>query len=344
MNNKPKVSIVVPIYNKEKILHKCLDSLVNQTMRDLEIILINDGSTDSSEIVCLDYVKKYPNLVQYHAFENGGVSKARNRGIDLASGEYIGFVDSDDWVDLNFCKYMYNALNHKMTLFDIVACDIKVVGDFDKIIIGSANTLETYVISDPIWRNAICNKFYKRKLLIENNIKFIDNCHIMEDLAFAFCAYSITTKITNINELLYFYNKNENSVTQQKQIRKSMVGELYSVVIFVCNFLKEQNIFEKIFLSYKKIFIDEILINHIPYAIRNRILLYPQECEDLKFKYTRMIDDASLKNTLEKSVCKYKFYIHTNMFKLFPTVIIFLKGSKIYNKLIEIRNKLLVLK
>ena len=116
----PKVSVIVPVYNVEEYLERCLDSLVNQTLKDIEIIIVNDGSTDGSKEIIQKYLNKYKNIV-YLEKENGGLSSARNYGIPYAKGEYIGFVDSDDYVELTMYEKMYNkAIEEKS---DMVECD-----------------------------------------------------------------------------------------------------------------------------------------------------------------------------------------------------------------------------
>lgn len=104
----PKVSIIVPVYNVEKYLRKCIDSLVNQTLNDIEIICINDGSTDKSLKILKEYKNKDSRIILLNQ-ENSGQSVARNRGIEIAKGEYLGFVDPDDWIDLDYYEKLYNA-------------------------------------------------------------------------------------------------------------------------------------------------------------------------------------------------------------------------------------------
>lgn len=105
---KIKVSVIVPVYNVEKFIDKCLNSLVNQTLKEIEIIVVNDGSPDNSQKIIDKYVKKYPEKVQSFIKENGGQGSARNIGIVKAKGEYISFVDSDDWLDLDALEKMYS--------------------------------------------------------------------------------------------------------------------------------------------------------------------------------------------------------------------------------------------
>ena len=104
----PKVSVVVPIYNVEKYIKKCMDSLVNQTLQEIQIIFVNDGSTDESGNIAKEYASKYPNKIIYLEKENGGLSDARNFGMRYAEGEYIAFLDSDDYVENTMYEEMYN--------------------------------------------------------------------------------------------------------------------------------------------------------------------------------------------------------------------------------------------
>ena len=102
-----KVSVIVPVYNVEHCLPQCLDSLVNQTLQEIEILVINDGSPDNSHSIIDDYVSRYPDKIRSFLKENGGLSDARNYGIAKARGEYLAFVDSDDYVDMDMCEKMY---------------------------------------------------------------------------------------------------------------------------------------------------------------------------------------------------------------------------------------------
>ena len=110
-----KISIIIPVYNAEKTLYKCLESLILQKYKNIEIILINDKSTDKSEEICIEFARKY-NFIKYISNQNNlGVSATRNRGLQEATGEYIMFVDSDDWVDYNYCDCLLNELKSHNT-------------------------------------------------------------------------------------------------------------------------------------------------------------------------------------------------------------------------------------
>jgi group 2 glycosyl transferase len=127
-----KVSIIVPVYNVEKYLAKCLDSLVNQTLEDLEIIVVDDGSRDNSKQIIDEFQTKYPDKIKSFVKKNGGLSDARNFGLDRASGEYIGFVDSDDYVTAEMFEEMY-SLAQKYDA-EMVICNLQKVDENGKII------------------------------------------------------------------------------------------------------------------------------------------------------------------------------------------------------------------
>ena len=120
-----KVSIIIPVYNVESYLRRCLDSVVNQTLKDIEIILVNDGSTDGSLAICEEYAKN-DDRIKIITRKNGGLSAARNTGLDNATSEYIGFIDSDDWVDTNFFENLYNTAIEKNC--DVAFGDIVIKG------------------------------------------------------------------------------------------------------------------------------------------------------------------------------------------------------------------------
>ncbi len=125
-----KISVIVPIYKVENYLHRCVDSIINQTYTNLEIILVDDGSPDNCPMICDKYVKKDSRIRVIHK-KNGGLSDARNAGINIATGEYIGFVDSDDYISLHFYQRLMNVM--KVSDSDIVECEIKKFKDNDKI-------------------------------------------------------------------------------------------------------------------------------------------------------------------------------------------------------------------
>ena len=196
-----KISVIVPIYNVEAYLERMLESLINQTYKNLEIILIDDGSTDSSAKICDKYKKKDKRIVVMHK-KNEGVSVARNKGLELARGDYIGFVDSDDVISLDMYERLYN--NIISTNADISVCSYSTFSkdvDFeykDNIKIFNKEEALKDIISDGIITNFLWNKLFKSNLF--NNIKFPENC-IYEDL------YVMPKLIEKIDRLCFDYSK-----------------------------------------------------------------------------------------------------------------------------------------
>ena len=119
-----KISIIVPVYNVEKYLKKCIDSIVNQTYKNLEIILVDDGATDRSGEIC-DELAKLDNRIKVYHKKNGGLSDARNYGVERATGSYVGFVDSDDYIDAEMYEKLYEAITKEAA--DVAECNLKIV-------------------------------------------------------------------------------------------------------------------------------------------------------------------------------------------------------------------------
>jgi glycosyltransferase involved in cell wall biosynthesis len=171
MNNNIKISIIIPVYNTEKYLSRCLNSIIGQTHTNLEIILINDGSTDNSLAIIKEYAAKDARI-KIIDIDNGGLGRARNKGLDTCTGDYIMFCDSDDWYDLDICEHFFNVL--KSGDYDFGMCGIrKVTGKGkelkkyfeynDKLEVTQKELLKRYFIDDKLLSSA-CNKIFTKKL------------------------------------------------------------------------------------------------------------------------------------------------------------------------------------
>ena len=214
-----KVSVIVPVYNVESYLEKCLDSLVNQTLKDIEIIVVNDGSPDNSQEIIDNYAKKYKQIKAY-VKENGGLSDARNYGIKKATGEYIIFIDSDDYVKENMLEIMYQkALNDNL---DIVVCNsINVYENGNMIEIKSNRNysnspIKNYLVSPPM----ACIRLYNRTLF--DKIQFKKGIYY-EDLELTPKLVKYTQKISFIDEGLYYYYQRTGSIMKQKEFNEKLL-------------------------------------------------------------------------------------------------------------------------
>lgn len=175
-----KVSVIVPVYNVEKYLPKCLDTLVNQTLQDIEIIVVNDGATDNSAAVIDSFVYKYPQIISLTK-PNGGLSDARNYGIPYATGEYIGFVDSDDYVDIDMYEKLYAKAKEEDS--DVVECDLHHVFPDGTIDTEVGERIQDKKKMLMMGRSVVWNKIYRREWLMKTNILFPKGC-IYEDVEF----------------------------------------------------------------------------------------------------------------------------------------------------------------
>lgn len=205
-----EISIIIPIYNTGNFLKKCLDSVLNQTFKNIEVILINDGSTDNSGDICDNYAKKDSRVKVIHK-QNEGVSVARNTGIQTATGEYIGFIDSDDWIAPDMYEKMYN--NAIETKSYIVMCDAVTKYDNkpdeeDTITqLNNSCILEKKEIYPSLLMEiagSACRCIYKREILINNNIIFPVGIKFSEDRIFNILAMGYSQKISYIKEPYYF--------------------------------------------------------------------------------------------------------------------------------------------
>lgn len=214
-----KVSVIIPVFNSSLYLEKCLSTIVNQTLKDIEIILIDDGSTDNSLNIIKDYAEKYNNI-KYKSKKNEGQAIARNLGIKMASGEFIAFVDSDDYIELDMLEELYNMAKSKSS--DIVVCDY--VEEYSN---KNVEKKSLYIEADNIIKSYIVcaagpwSKIIKSDILKKNNIKFLEG-NIYEDLAIIPTLALYTSKISYCPKILYHYLIRPNSTMNQTKYNKKL--------------------------------------------------------------------------------------------------------------------------
>ncbi len=213
------VSIIVPVYNTEKYLRRCLNSLVNQTLKSIEIICIDDGSVDNS-INILEEFAQSDSRIKILNGEHFGVSAARNKGMDYASGEYLGFVDSDDWVDLDFFEKLYNAAARNDA--DIAVAGIMRLSKFrqkyflqyDREVV-SQNSNEKFLICDVPAQNYVWNKIYKLSEIRYNNIRFSEGVYY-EDIILTPQLIYCLEKLVAVPDTYYYYWRTSDSIVSNK--------------------------------------------------------------------------------------------------------------------------------
>jgi len=230
-----KISIIIPIYNVEDYLKKCLDSIVNQTYKNLEILCINDGSTDKSGKICDDYAKKDNRVRAIHQ-TNAGVTAARNAGMAASTGEYLTFIDSDDWIEPDMYQSLTDAITK--TGADVAVCDYNLIYD-DRIDYNYSNMKEETIdltdgITDYFYKYCACYKpnnylwtrLYKTELIKSYGVKF-GNYKIADDTLFNFMLLPYIKKVTNISGAYYNYLQRTNS-NVYTSARKSNLAKSYA--------------------------------------------------------------------------------------------------------------------
>lgn len=236
---KDLISIIVPVYNVEEYLEKCIDSILNQTYKNLEIILIDDGSSDNSANICDQYEKKDSRVKVIHK-KNSGMSDARNTGMKIANGEYIGFVDSDDYIKQDMIENLYNLL--KKNKADISICAYELLDKNKKPSaklngkIYSFNNIDAIqeLLKSKLITSHCWNKLYKKQLW--ETIQFPIG-RKFEDMAVMHLVFEKAKKIVYKNEIGYYYIKRSNSI--MKSISDTLVNDLREMSILREDYIKK---------------------------------------------------------------------------------------------------------
>ena len=212
------ISIIVPVYNVEKYLKKCVESIINQTYKNIEIILVDDGSSDKSGDICDEY-KKLDNRIRVYHKENGGLSDARNYGIDKAKGKYIGFIDSDDYIKNDMYEVLYKAIkkyNADLSMCRVIDC-YNNIPEFDNsnsccVSLDVVTAIKKVMEATEVSVHAV-SKLYKKALF--NNLRF-ENGRTTEDGIIMIELFSNCKVIAYDNSIEYYYIHRENSITTTK--------------------------------------------------------------------------------------------------------------------------------
>lgn len=213
-NKNPKISVIVPVYNVEKYLRRCIDSILAQTFTDFELLLIDDGSKDQSGEICDDYAESDKRFVVIHQ-ENHGVSKTRQKALDMVSTDYVAFIDPDDYIEKDYLEKLYNAADK--TNADLVWCDYvenRLNSDTvhpcdlsDKSRVGLLRGILDSKFSAVLW-----NKLFRASIIKDNNICFEASLKTAEDILFVSKFIGHSSRFSYVNNALYNYNmSNENS-------------------------------------------------------------------------------------------------------------------------------------
>ncbi|WP_295112453.1 glycosyltransferase [uncultured Methanobrevibacter sp.] len=267
---KPKISVIIPVYNDEEYIGRCLNSLINQSLKEIEIICINDGSNDNSLEILEEYKNK-DDRIQIISQKNQGAGISRNNGIKLAEGEYISFVDADDWMELDSLEKLYknaNANDSEMVLFNSIEHGINELTreriylpadesvDYDNFVFDY--NYEKKLVMNKMF--VIWSKIYKTSFLKENNLEFYSH-KIFNDVQFHIESMLLAKRISYLPEILYHYNRaNENSL-QTKATSSNNKIIIFDVFRGVKDFLINHNYYDEFKQNFAQFMIVESRAN-----------------------------------------------------------------------------------
>ena len=297
-----KVSVIVPVYGVEKYIEKCLISLVNQSLEDIEIIVVNDGSKDNSQAIIDKYRNEVPGKIHSFIKDNGGQGSARNLGIQMAKGEYISFVDSDDYIQPDMLAKMYEKA--KESNADVVICDYYNVDENYNLVkiekekkYSNDNKINGLLASKAVW-----NKLY-RKDLISNRVFRTNKWY--EDLDFTIKTIYDAKKIEYIDEPLYNYVLRSGSTMNNSNVGRNMeLLEAFNEILNYGNTDQYHDIVE--FLA-----IDHIYISAIVRIISsNAVMKYKKECINKLLVYMNSVFPNYKKNCYVSTLSRNRKIIY----------------------------------
>ncbi|MBQ8886915.1 MAG: glycosyltransferase [Candidatus Gastranaerophilales bacterium] len=328
-----EISVIIPVYNVENYLEQCLDSVINQTFKDIEIICVNDGSTDNSRKILEEYKNKDSRIIIVDK-ENGGLSSARNSGMNVATSNFLSFIDSDDWVELTMLEKLYKNITSLNT--DISIC---AVHQFDETTQKMDDSVPYFTLE--LFNNSFDNKIFSyedtKSILMDVPVmawnklyrkSFIDKCNskfpeglIWEDGPFFFSIYFKTKRVSIVRDFLYYYRINRKGSIIQKGGRQFI--DILDVVELMYNSIKDLSCFDEIKYEfyYRKIddivyrydLIDTIYKDDFSKKLKTKKFLFDKKTFDpivlennFPFAYRRLLDIADRFHKLKAHFNKYK--------------------------------------
>lgn len=312
----PKVSVIVPFYNVEKYIEKCLNSLVNQTLDEIEIILVNDGSKDNSYKIAKKFQEQYPNKVKYYEKSNGGLGDARNFGINYATGEYIAFLDSDDYIELTMYEEMYNQAKKENA--DMVECDFWwEYPKYQKMDVGQEYTNKNEMLIKS--RVVAWNKLIKTEIYQNHPEARFSVGLRYEDVEGFYKILPYIDKVAYVRKPFIHYIQRQGSISNTQNKRNE---EIFTVLQNVINYYKDNKIYNQFEEELEYIYTRYLLCSSFlrivkikDKKIKKELLNKTWENLNIKFpnwKKNKILNKAKgLKNLYIKSVNKFTFKIYS---------------------------------
>ena len=301
-----KLSFIVPVYNREKTIGRALDSILNQVNNDIEIVIVNDGSTDGTEKIINQYAEKYSNSISYYKKQNEGIAATRNFGIMHAKGEYVMFVDSDDYIEKDFIKKVYNYLEQDL---DIIKFKAQCVSEDSNIL----NKIEGPVFEKQTGENGFnklvfldnlidspCVYIFKKELFIKNNLFFKAGTE-HEDFGLIPLILLLAKSMVSLELYGYNYVQTDNSITRNNDYKKT-VKKFEDALLHYDNmlqFIKKMDIKEETQENVKRYYTNAILLKLETIEKKDR---KPYIKQIRKRKMTRNIKPKNLKQFFKRVI------------------------------------------
>ncbi len=289
-----KISIIIPVYNTEKYLRKCFDSVINQSYKNIEMVIINDGSKDNSEKIINEYKDKYPEIVSYYSKENTGVADTRNFGIEKAKGDYIMFLDSDDYIDEALFKNLEKYINQDIDLIKFKLQRVNREGKLLELVPGATfeNTSGqdgfNKLYSTDVLLDSPCVYLIKKDIFTNNNLKFkVGTEH--EDFGLMPFVIVLAKTMISINFYGYYYVQSDNSITRNEDYKKTL-KKAYDALAHYDNAME--------FLE--KLKLDKLTKQNVKIYYTNAIILKTKELQpEDQEKYIKEIKNRKMTKNIK---------------------------------------------
>lgn len=294
------ISVIIPVYNVEKYLKRCMDSVLKQTYSNIEIIIVDDGSKDTSGSLCDEYGKKDSRITVFHK-ENGGLSSARNFGLERVSGNYVCFIDSDDFIHENYISFMYDKIIKNDA--DICYCkstkftdDVQIKNEIENektVVIEKEEAIKQLLLNDGIIKNYIHLALYKKTLF--DNIRFPEGSNF-EDIATTYKILDASKKIIVNNKTLYYYFINNDGITQK--MKKQDIVDRFNNMNEREKFINQyypnlQKVSDKYMFRIYLVILKDLIKNYFPEIIKDSFFI------EVRNRIMHMrIKEISLKNLI----------------------------------------------
>ena len=336
-----KISVIVPVFNAENYLERCVNSILKQTYQNFELILVNDGSADNSGIICDNFAKKDNRIKVLHK-QNGGVSAARNAGLEIASGEWICFVDSDDWIYENYLETMFKPIVEKNV--DLVICGIDKIEKDKKIVSYNFTNKTIFAFSNKdfanifyqlrhnpknaVYLNSPVNKIFNKTLL--TNIRFNTNLKVCEDYDFVIQYLKKINSTAFLSENLYCYEYNATSAVHNANAQiqfLSVIANLKATKEYESFLNMQEFLYNQYFTETISNFIIFLFLQNIKFKLEiKETVKNVQKVLKNKFEYgyTKKLYNSQTNKT-EKSNILHKFIIALFKTKQYWLIILFCK-------------------